>query len=82
MNNKCFRKDLWFRKGNRVISIGYYGTWDKPKFEMWTNGAKKGNPADVCFDWNFNFWRFHLGYTNFDYNRKIRERRERDAETD
>jgi hypothetical protein len=38
------------------------------KFKCYTNGAKKGNIKDICFDLNIHLFGILLSYTNWDYN--------------
>ena len=63
---------LWFNKKNNKInwyhskSI-YLGFSKRFSLMMNTNGAKKKNPLDTCYDFNLHFGFFRFSYTNWSY---------------
>lgn len=67
---KIFEK--WLSKGNKVISlINYKDSWSKNGVgRVWgarTNGAKKENPKDTCFDMSIRLGYLVFNYTNFNF---------------
>lgn len=79
---------FWFNKGNKSISINWYrkhainnkkvyGTEDPDMRTgmVWgfhDNGAKKGRVSDTCYDCTLMLGYLEVGYTNWNYNNKIR----------
>lgn len=76
---------LWFDKQTRCISIAWYRKYAKRNKKeygnsdpdmrtgmVWgfhSNGAKKGNPRDTCYDCTLALGYLEIGYTNWNYNR-------------
>ena len=67
--------EIWFNKKNngiknyhsKSISLSYH--WIHRKEFRWkTNGAKKGDIRDTCFDLNIQFLGVFLNYTNWSFN--------------
>lgn len=67
--------EYWYcKRGSRnrctkCINLNYYKCWDKPKFQIYTNGAKKKN-GDKCFDLNIHIGRLAFSYTNWDLQKE------------
>jgi hypothetical protein len=72
---------IWFSKKtngekkycSKSISLNFYPQhW---KLRQWkSNGAIKGKKEDKCYDLNIYFLGVFFGYTNWDYNSKIKTR--------
>ena len=56
--------EKWWKKGNKKIGLIYYPNWDRPHYQIYTNGGKKKN-GDKCFDFIIDFGYLHFSYTNF-----------------
>jgi hypothetical protein len=71
---KIFEK--WWNNGNKCFSIrNYRKAWkengNKPRIDIWTNGAKKSNPKDTCFDATLIIGYTIINYTNFALQGKV-----------
>ena len=65
---------IWLRKYTKVIHLQYCKKWERPHFAIYTNGGKRKN-GDTCFDFNIHFWKFAFWYTNYDLQKRIKNRR-------
>jgi len=45
----------------------------KRRWDVHTNGAKRGVKEHTCLDWQLNLGHWHFNYTNFDFNKKYRK---------
>lgn len=81
--------DYWFDKGYKNLTIMNYKQIRKENFlecgndpdvnikRRWgisTNGVKKGNPEHSCLDWSLDLGHIHINYTDFNYNKKYRNK--------
>lgn len=68
---------IWFNKKvngkkrycSKSISLSFHPQHWK-LLNCSTNGAKKGNKKDTCYDLNIHFLGLFFSYTNWDYNSK------------
>lgn len=67
---------IWFSKRfngikkycSKSISVSFRPEhWRMVK--LYTNGAKRNNPDDICFDLNIHFLGIFFSYTNWDFNK-------------
>ena len=65
--NRKYNGAKWYH--SKSISFGnYYGVWKKPnEVSFRTNGAKKGNSEDTCYDSTLVIGKLNFGYTNWSY---------------
>ena len=65
--------ERWFNKrghnSTKCISLYYFEGWDKPKFEIYTNGGKRRD-GDKCFDLNIHIGKLAFCYTNWDLQKE------------
>lgn len=64
--------EKWWDKDRKYFGIrNYKKSWkeckNKPRLALWTNGAKKDNPKDTCFDVTLIIGYTVINYTNFNY---------------
>jgi hypothetical protein len=60
--------EYWYDYGNKNLTLRFLPQhfW---KFHWGTNGAKKSNPKDTCYDLNIHFFGVFFSYTNFNYQK-------------
>ena len=47
--------EKWWNKNTKCVGVySYKDAWDRPHFDIWSNGGKKKN-GDNCFTFNINF---------------------------
>ncbi len=64
--------EKWWNKNTKCVGVySYKDAWDRPHFDIWSNGGKKKN-GDNCFTFNINFGYLYFNYINFDLQRKMK----------